>query len=1837
MSNLFIDRKLKQNIAPNAERKALRRTFRLCAFLLFFLLNGLFSVSAQEEHQPILNTWPDTLKPVFWSQNAYCSYDGEVFYALLYTEDDGATWDTVGCPGKKPLDYFHLERVRIFRQTNLHDTAFHKLGYYPGCVDTFKYMEAKTYYIGLEGAYITTEMSKLYEYVDTLTIPTDYKHPKSPSIVEVSTTEYGYGKRPTLGCGDETGRLQLKISGGRFPYKVAVDTPSYAPFYDLDSLAHYRDYYLTEPQNHGHDSLEWDYEGYFTIDSLPAYTWQMQITDGCMNSGQYTVEEVTIADRPAPDYIEVLAKPPHNNDSNIVQINLVLKSSQYEYYLKDLIEGMSYRFYWKNHCGSSVPGFKNLRYEDVRRTTGGKKYILFSDTICGNDYCDILNEDSANRVFVFEMEFDTCNDGTLEHRSFHREFVLEKPNRDYFDTLMHFAIDSIVPNGLCWNTEYGHNDYFRIRYRGDGAQHNTKNREDIMHRYHFTYPLVWTFEVKLGENSYKLVKSESITNIHNEVRLYAQTLIDSLEDVTGFPITDKTIRTVLTDAKGCVLYDNEENISLRYVERNVAKKVNWSVSKEDGDHCCVEDCVIILKEENTPLDRPLGETTISLDYSPYENLYNFSAVYDPIDMIWEEPHKDDYMNIASIYANVIDGSPVLEIRQPCLPSGTYSFKFISQGCGLMDTTVTFKFGEAYSTELVSDVHRTTTQRCSNLEVVYDGGQVNLVKQGTDPGNGADLDPVVVPCNTRIKVINGVVGGYSKTAVYGLNDEIHLTQPGQYVLEIKPVPPSGSLCEEVVFPYDTIEYAGGEIGFDYSVAMLCQNYDQQGNVYIKANNGAEPFTYNLFRGAKPDHGVLLASNHDGIFLDVDFTGADTLSCLVVDACNAIKTAPDIYPVVLANLQKVWFDNGGTEIELCEGQSVHVNALQYGNIFHFQWWYDTLSTATYQHDTVTVSTSSEPELFLYHSAHSGWYHVDIQNTGCYQRVEDSVLITVRPAPRIEIEEDATVCPNKPVTLRFTPRASDPNHEPDDTDTIFFKIFFSNANGIDTLDTFARPNQTVEYSYTSASNAKVYPAFIEENMGDHCGPYTVADPWDTVYITMDVANMLNLASIQGTDTIVCYNGMASLRARINASELEVDMEENPKFALNWYTDYAQTKPWCTSDSAWCSPDSVEGEQWTDFHDTANLTEQLVLFVAVDGVEGKCQATNGIANDRINFGEEDDTDLDEVTVFRFFDSGGETGNYATGELETHTFRTTDGSRVLLHFNSIELSNVSMLYVFSGPYTRADSLLFSYQAGGHIPDYILSHSNMMTIGFRADKQSAPGWDALIQHAPGIAVADIHPRAINSLKARVCPIEEALTCHPSYPYQDVLANVVDINEDPDQDSMDELVWAAMAGPSDTTYHFEGYMTDGDGHRVASQMNGCDSLVRFELIVKKPPLLDTTALITSFDSLVWRGRTYKTMGNYRKVVSNAACGCDTVMVLHLIVLETDIQPMDTTLCCDDSVKLVIGDIGTPDISKTGQMLPSIGDVLCSKLDGTGEIVLPPDTFLARVSQARANHNEEDELYPIGVVFDIEIDADGYNGKVIGLRDASDTVCQYSVAGPNVSYGQISTNYDGKLGLCPDYEHAFKDLDGEKNTNALKNCCETKFSGEDAFRAFMMHAPAAAMCYYYDHKCCYIGSTYPTTGTRHQGWYLPAAGELYRYFIRRDIVNSTLKLLKENGYGAKLPYEDFGDLAGVQIQNVNGVSVNGNSNDSHEIDCKYHTSTEYNKTSSSKSTNIVYRLDYKGMLNFKHEKYMNEMRLNNIDDDRNNVHLTNITVQGTTSSYSYYIHRARAVRKFRIYTE
>lgn len=1741
------NRRLRRLTEAINHRGGILRNACFCVFALSFFLTAFQKADAQTI------PWPDDYRIYFVADSARCGDDGKIRYGILHKGEDPMRpdeYDTIRTPER--LAELGLSSIRIFKKTNPGDSAQYSHNYYTGGEDTFQIAVAGTYYVGVEALH---GVHQLYQTIQHITIGTDYIAPQTPALMHESVKEFEFGNRPSLSCAN-TGRIQLEVVSGRYPFVETI-----VRLNDDNSETFFRRDTIWGPQE-GNDPERYDYRNYYSVESLPPGTWKITPVDGCRKQGQYTIQEVESVEPPHLDHIEVLAAAPHENDSNIVQIYAVL-SSDNEYYLHQATQKMKYRFFVENSdlqdCDTNHalhPGYA-AHFNDFPESN--KNRVLISDTIEGaHAYCDIWG--SVYHTFHFGIIYDECGD--TMRQVIH--FDLEKPNEKFFITDSTEVVDSIVAIDECRNRRYAHLDSYTIRYHSYQPKETTNNREDVEFRYHYSHPLVWLSLIQKKEgdvyiDDYDTLKIDTIAHINDPSSLTALELGQYMNSYT-LPITGN-IKRQLIDAHGCILYDAHNAVKLNYVEEVTSPSHVWRITTKDGDHCCETPRSITLTENGTPLYESIGITTVELINSPYHGRYNFSITYDPVTQTWSEPIRHNLANSASIGGDA--SGRTLTLSQECLPSGKYEFLVTTANCGGGAPIVIVKqFGDVYSTEIVDYPARVEEQDCSNLKVRYTAGRANLVRRHTDIYNDTDPDPNIDSCVTKIQIIQGPHGGFNNRR-YNLNEDIHLSIPGTYVAQITPVPPGGrSLCEDQVFDYDTIHYESAALEFDYAEALLCRKNDHTGQVYIRGINGAMPITYTIIVGRDT-----VASNTTGIFHDIPFFRTDTVYGIIEDNCHAINQAV-MHPTVLETLQKVWFDDGETSTSICEGQSLHLNALQVGDIFKFHWWYvDTLEDGINTR-IVELDTSSNPNLFIEHGAQTGWYHVNIVNTGCIDFVEDSVYVEIKPAPKIRILRDTTVCPNQPATLSFIPLPSDMNrHQEDitDADTIFFTIAYSNEDGVELRDYFGRPYDVISDEFTSASLTKVYPVHILENISDNC-PYDAADPEDTVYVSMDIANMVDLCAVTTHDTTVCYKGTAHLRARSTAGEYP--------YTLNWFEDYAQTN---------LLHSEVINDGRYSYHDTSNLTSRAILFVNVD-LPNRCPAINGVTNKNVVLQDNGKTELDCIDVYQLSDPGGEDGDYTPNEVITHKFYTTDRSPVMLHFNSLELSHTSDLFILSGGGLWADSVIYHLKSTSPLPEYIISNSDTMTFYFVAGKMAAPGWDAVIQHTPGIVMANVHPLTLTTLSASVCQKADASKCG-AYPYKKDV-NSIGVN--------DKQVWKDMAKSG--TYTYEGKVNG------KTDIHGCDTNVRVILNVLPPPSHDTTVVITSMDlPYIWDmdPENPKTESRiYSKIVTSNSCNCDTLEILNLIVLKVTMT--DNQEICDDDadcVKLGISDVEVPEdlLSNSDMSICAIGDVLC-----TNGQIMHPDTFIAKSAL-------DPTLHAKGVVFDVD---ENCHGRAIALKDATDSISQWAFYS-TTSHGQEIYS----LHTYSNQKDAVTDMFGLENTSFIRKKCLELFPGEDPYICFKTHAPAAFACFYYDHESCYTGGS--TTGMDTLGWYLPGAGELYLYFVRRDIVNSTLYKLKENGHGAKLPYEGVPHGDKFQPKQCTPKPID---NQAVELDCKYHTSTD-SWQNSQKS--IVFRIDYKGMINKndQHWKYIpNRLYIEGVGD-----------VHQVKKGYVYK-HFARAVIRF-----
>lgn len=206
----------------------------------------------------------------------------------------------------------------------------------------------------------------------------------------------------------------------------------------------------------------------------------------------------------------------------------------------------------------------------------------------------------------------------------------------------------------------------------------------------------------------------------------------------------------------------------------------------------------------------------------------------------------------------------------------------------------------------------------------------------------------------------------------------------------------------------------------------------------------------------------------------------------------------------------------------------------------------------------------------------------------------------------------------------------------------------------------------------------------------------------------------------------------------------------------------------------------------------------------------------------------------------------------------------------------------------------------------------------------------------------------------------------------------------------------------------------------------------------------------------------------------AAGCDSMRVLELTVVGTPTLTAiaEPELICNGQ-STTLQALGENAGYVAGGTPPAIaiGDILCTD----NSIVKPANWPVAGKTA-------------MGVVF--YVDNTKQHGWAVALKEFASVYW-----GPYSSNSQYS-NSDDVPGI-PNYTNA-RDAIGDENGMANTNAIRTKYGSSFGF------CQAAYRCYYYNHSTGTYGST-------HNGWYLPAAGQLRKLFGELPTLSATLTRL------------------------------------------------------------------------------------------------------------------------------
>lgn len=1482
----------------------------------------------------------------------------------------------------------------------------------------------------------------------TLTINLNYTEPSIKAIGRRSQDGIELGRIASLEC-EPTGRLQVRILGGKMPYDVVVSYP--------DGTV-YRTVRFEDYQHTGTDSMRADFMYYYTFDDMPVGEWNFDLTDNCGTHPLSTGQIVETMPLPQLDKIQIFASTGNIKDSNIVKINAVVNTNNeyYARYYASLFGSlMEYRFYMPGYrqCGAlkdtlSTP-WTALPY------TGNKTITLYDTISRANDYCDFFCE-ANNRPMEIKFQFrakkafPNCPgwDTTVT-------FYYLKPTN--FTETYGYEVDEIfndLSNPCSGSSVRKHTDNYEIYAVTYDKNHLTDWNDNPDYTYHFTYPVVWEYlDMATGGT---VIKRDTITSNFREqhsVLSYADFVAMGLAPETFQDFQRDRVTVRLLDAHGCVLYIEEnKTYTFATIPPSVGSGPDWTYDRTMPE-CCEETRSIKIYEVNGSNVMNYDGLTITLHTTPDQNLYTFKAIYHATTMTWEITDKK-VGNFATIMGSP-DGRS-LTFSDACLPSGNYLFEITNAPCvGTKNLDVWLRGIVTSGTS--REPRYEIREECNAKYIKFVDGEIAQFNTYISDDDNTNSNVIVQtrPLPTLFQVVGGPLGGYdpSDHTVYHLNDSLRIsfpTTPGNpYRIRIFPDKGNYNLCENYADTFD-VYFEGRNLTFDFANALLCSAESDTGTAYVKAKYGIPPYTYTLYSQAdkQGDSWQIVTESADdvAVFESKPMSTSSFLSCEVVDACGQ-SFYLNFPPRVLADLQVTWFNP--TVKHTCEGDAVTIFALQMGMVFNYEWK---------DPDGNVFSNGPDATVMIPRGSTPGEYTVIISQTGCQNNLYDTVEITPEKSPAVSLSQSpgGEVCPGETVYIHFTPEASVDDYSA----LISFDVVYEDLYGITKRSYSGHHHEDIVDSIVANTFTKIYPVHIEETIGE-C-QYNHADPGDTSYVRIR-PDRVDPCKIWTQDALICQGGDTALFA--SSTELA-------PYTIRWYTDFELTN-------------MVQENTITSNNDVAryalpHLMSEEIRYVGVYK-DGKCPTSNVAPNGVINMVQGGRNEVQCSDEFLFYDEGGRDGDYPPGESRgsviTHLFIGESGHPLMMHFNKLDISPTSHIIIFSGSRPIPDSTIctisqedsaLSIRGQGEV---ITTHCDTMLVYFVPGEIGGAGWEAVVMPTPGIAIGDVILPAVEMHQDWVCQSQLNQYEKPDITDLDVV----------DQETLNEAV------KKYGTYQFM---------KTLDASTGCDSTVLLTLHVEAAAYKEITVVTTNKTGYNWHDENgqdsiYYEAGTHVINIPDEK-GCDHLDVLNLIVVKIDNPDVD--FCAGDSVTayftVEVDDAAAKPKNSLLEQRHAVGDVYYWNPRYNRYEIMRPDSFLLTTG-----------MYPVGVV--CYMDNDNVHGKVISLVDAcvDKPWAAQSYATTVVSLTKAA---DGS-----DYDTPRRDKEGMKNTIAIRNSTgwvEDDGITTDNVTRFKERAPAAYYCYFYDPFSRESAST-------PYGWYLPAAGEFAYCYANRVTINETLKKLSE----------------------------------------------------------------------------------------------------------------------------
>ena len=941
-------------------------------------------------------------------------------------------------------------------------------------------------------------------------------------------------------------------------------------------------------------------------------------------------------------------------------------------------------------------------------------------------------------------------------------------------------------------------------------------------------------------------------------------------DITYMVDTIIPVHITWTDSKGCLLtsldkiltfdVENVGDESYPIYVRSINDDWGWS-------GCCWDRYVYVRQDINADLFRK--DITVQLIESPLYNSANFSAVCQNGE--WSFTPEDSTNNHTYLEFGHDEGGWQVTVRDSeCLPPGRYKF-VVSTVCGIDTLESVFWDGFyrdsfALTTSPVYDM----TQICDRLLVHHISNGITYYNSYVNANVDND-EPVLDSYQPGAEVYleSGVAGGFNSNWPDGNGDFI-FTIPGQYVIRTS----AWSSCTSLTY-YDTIEYIPQFIDFDLGYAILCDNLSNTGFVSTHAINGSQPYTYYLYDQSDLQ-GSMIGTSDVGRFPLVPMVAGQQFSVMVEDSChNSFYINLTATPISQSAL--AWEFGNFSGNGHCEGDSIHIAALPFAFDVAYQWY----------GPNGFSSTDRENHIYLPYGSESGYYTLEVFNTGCATQVMDSVYIEVIQAPTVTILSDTTVCSGDGVTLGFQVQGNGP---------VTFDIAHTGAPATGSSTFTANAGSTIYQHYPIESNN----LFWSENISDARCAYDYII--DTVQVSLYNPAISAPVSPNTVDGYACYNHTASLRAFSNLST---------PYYVYWYQDNRQ--------QSLLQCDTIYNSANYSTLYVNNVTGDTTVYVSIANA-GQCAATYGALNHIVNM-HNGITTLLHGEGARFYDSGGELGNYGDSEHFTHTFNCPGETRLDLTFNSVDIAIGDTLYVYAGATTTPSTLLASLTHTASINSLIVNQS-AVTFKFNSNwANNRDGWSIdIFTSVPMTPVsAHVSPLTYDTVAAVLCTSE---TPYPNlyFPNLDIsqptsyLSDTLFISDDGCQTAvhLDVLVNPVSRTdlhdslmPCQLPVSWNGVTFNDYGTQNVTMTNifGCDSIIT--MTVHWAPPVDSTFV---FDTIVENQLPYHTNGltfnepGVQIATLHNQDGCDSVVTVHLFV-HYNVTAEADSIICDNALPFV----------------------------------------------------------------------------------------------------------------------------------------------------------------------------------------------------------------------------------------------------------------------------------------------------------------------------------------------